>query len=453
MKTRFLFTILGATTLLFGAGTAAARPLYAPVGTAFTYQGRLTDGGIPANGAYDFQFNLYEVDVGDAALTLPVYRDDVTVADGLFTVQLDFGAVFDGSTRYLEIAVRPGSSVGAYTTLTPRQELTATPYALYSAVAPWSGLTGVPAGFADGIDNGGGYDIGEGLELISNTLSVNYTPGLPTAAARSTHDHWGQTWGGAGTGLTLNGTVYGLYSYGNAAGVSGTSVYCGVVGTSSGSGQGTAACANGDIAAGVYGTTDSQSGYGVQGVNTNASVGTGVRGQGTTFGVYGLGGTGVYGESLGNDPMTDFAGFFQGQVYIDGDLAVAGNLGVSGGTKSALVDTQDFGTRALYALESPESWFEDLGTAQLANGEAVVGIEPVFAETVNLADDYHVFVTALGDCALYVDTKSPASFTVRAMGGRSCSIAFDYRIVAKRLGYEDTRLAEVNAPAMEPAGK
>jgi len=131
-------------------------------------------------------------------------------------------------------------------------------------------------------------------------------------------------------------------------------------------------------------------------------------------------------------------------VFINGSYTATGS-------KSAVVETQNYGTRALYSVESPEIWFEDFGTGQLTNGKAVITIDPVFAGTVNLADDYHVFLTPLGDCALYVGEKSHTSFTVRAMGGQTCSIAFDYRIVAKRLGYEDVRLAEVDTPpAVEP---
>ena len=102
----------------------------APVGATFTYQGRLTDGGGPANGSYDFQFKLYDAASGGAWVgTIP--KDDVTVTDGLFMVELDFGSgVFTGDARYLEIGVRPGASTGAYTTLTPRQALTPAPYAL-----------------------------------------------------------------------------------------------------------------------------------------------------------------------------------------------------------------------------------------------------------------------------------------------------------------------------------
>jgi len=118
------------------------------------------------------------------------------------------------------------------------------------------------------------------------------------------------------------------------------------------------------------------------------------------------------------------------------------------GSKSALVETADHGERLLYAMESPEVWFEDFGTASLVNGKASVLIEPIFAETVNLEVDYHVFLTPLGDCkGLYVATKTPTSFEVRELGGGTASISFDYRIVAKRRGYESTRL---EPPAVRP---
>ncbi|MFB0537257.1 MAG: tail fiber domain-containing protein [Anaerolineae bacterium] len=105
--------------------------LQAQMGTSFTYQGRLTDGGSPANGTYDFRFRLYDAASGGTQVGSTVTKGDVTVTDGLFTVQLDFGSgVFTGDARYLEIGVRPGESTGAYTPLLPRQALTPAPYAL-----------------------------------------------------------------------------------------------------------------------------------------------------------------------------------------------------------------------------------------------------------------------------------------------------------------------------------
>jgi hypothetical protein len=117
------------------------------------------------------------------------------------------------------------------------------------------------------------------------------------------------------------------------------------------------------------------------------------------------------------------------------------------GTKSAMVSTEEHGNRLLYAIESPGVWFEDFGTAALADGRAVVAIEPLFAKTVNLRVEYHVFLTPLGDCqGLYVAAKTPTSFEVRELGGGKADVSFDYRIVAKRLGYEDARLEEVVLP-------
>lgn len=102
------------------------------VGTSFTYQGRLQDAGQPANGLFDLQFRLFS----DAATTSTIYPtvslEDIPVQDGVFSVNLDFGNAYNGQTRWLSIAVRDGASVGAYDLLGSRQQLTATPYALYA---------------------------------------------------------------------------------------------------------------------------------------------------------------------------------------------------------------------------------------------------------------------------------------------------------------------------------
>ena len=146
------------------------------------------------------------------------------------------------------------------------------------------------------------------------------------------------------------------------------------------------------------------------------------------------------------DLDNDDDGFFVVYNGAGGIVLIVDEMGnlTAPGTKSAMVETDGHGPVKLYALESPENWFEDFGSARLVAGEATVTIEPVFAATVNLERDYHVFLTPLGDCALYVAEKTPTAFTVRAQGGAQCSIAFDYRIVAKRLGYEDLRLEQVN---------
>ncbi len=104
--------------------------------TAFTYQGRLSDGGSPAAGEYDFKFELYdEPNEAGVQVGSTVSKEDVKVYDGYYTVGLDFGVeVFNGESRWLEVGMRPGelADPNDYTPLTPRQELTPTPYALQS---------------------------------------------------------------------------------------------------------------------------------------------------------------------------------------------------------------------------------------------------------------------------------------------------------------------------------
>ncbi|HZR82566.1 MAG TPA: hypothetical protein VFD92_15835 [Candidatus Binatia bacterium] len=125
-------------------------------------------------------------------------------------------------------------------------------------------------------------------------------------------------------------------------------------------------------------------------------------------------------------------------------LHVVGNF-IATGTKSALVETATHGSRELYAVESTENWFEDFGNGRLEDGKTTVPIDSTFGETVNTAEPYHVFLTANGRCSLYVSGKAKEEFSVEvASGDPSC--AFDYRIVAKRRGYEDLRLAAHDRP-------
>ena len=105
------------------------------MGTAFTYQGRLSDTAGPADGLYDFRFKLYDNPdlVFAAQQGAAIDVNDLDVIDGYFTVELDFGSdVFDGSARWLEIAVQPGETndPNAFMALSPRQEVTAAPYSL-----------------------------------------------------------------------------------------------------------------------------------------------------------------------------------------------------------------------------------------------------------------------------------------------------------------------------------
>jgi trimeric autotransporter adhesin len=99
-------------------------------GTAFTYQGRLQNNGTPASGAYSLTFTLFTSSTGGSAVAGPVTNSTVVVTNGLFTAPIDFGAgVWNGATNWLEIGVETNGG-GAFTTLSPRQRVTPTPYAI-----------------------------------------------------------------------------------------------------------------------------------------------------------------------------------------------------------------------------------------------------------------------------------------------------------------------------------
>lgn len=128
MKTKCSVRIALSLLLLVFADSSFAQ------NTAFTYQGRLNDGGGPANGVFDFRFRLSSDAFGNTYVGT-VFKNGLSVSNGLFTVALDFGGgVFNGANLWLEVDVRT-NGIGAYTVLDPLQQLTSAPYALYSAAA------------------------------------------------------------------------------------------------------------------------------------------------------------------------------------------------------------------------------------------------------------------------------------------------------------------------------
>jgi hypothetical protein len=266
-----------------------------PVGTAFTYQGRLTDAGTPANGTFDLQLVLMDAAVGGSQVGPILTRDDVMVTSGLFTTPLDFGSVFTGSKRWLELAVRPGASTGAYTSLAPRQELTPSPNAVFSLTTPWAGIANKPAGFADDIDNDSGGDVTgvtAGLGLTGGAASGNATlnvsfggSGTSNQVARANHDHIGNSWQGPG-GLYLNNTDPGTPGFWNQG------LWVEAVGNQTRAVLGYATPTTGQNI-GVWGQSDSTTGFGVLGYAPSTS--------GVNYGVYGR-----------SDSPTGYAGFFEG---------------------------------------------------------------------------------------------------------------------------------------------
>jgi hypothetical protein len=148
--------------------------------TSFTFQGRLQDGGTSANGSYDFQFTLWDSLSGGAQQPQPspvtVTKTNVPVTNGVFTVQLDFGAsAFPGADRFLETGVRLNGG-GTFTILAPRQPISSTPYAIRSASASSADV----ATTATNATQLGGVDANQYVVTSDSRLS---DPRAPTAGS------------------------------------------------------------------------------------------------------------------------------------------------------------------------------------------------------------------------------------------------------------------------------
>jgi hypothetical protein len=156
-----------------------------PAGTAFTYQGQLREGGSPIDGFVDVQFKLFNDAVLGGQIGATVTQLNVDVDNGLLTVDIDFGpTAFEGSQRWLEIAVRSPAGAGSYVTLNPRQAVTAAPYSLRS-LAPWA--TGVAPFNNDIFFNTGNVGIGTDEPAVDLELSKpNATLRITSTAANGT---------------------------------------------------------------------------------------------------------------------------------------------------------------------------------------------------------------------------------------------------------------------------
>jgi len=283
-----------------------------------------------------------------------------------------------------------------------------------------------------GLIGGGSVTLGGGTTLnlnpnvtgVSGTFTGNAAPvvaGNNTGAGSA--GHLGTTvsgqptgvWGSGVIGVYGTGTNYGAIANGGNFGIAGTGKIEGVTGiNSANSSYGELGTTVNNYATGVYGTSQT---YGVFGyAPTYGVVGeatyTGVYGQGSTFGVYS-----------------------------------AGPVGTAS-TSSSLAALADNRVVELYSMASPENWFEDFGSASLKAGVAEIALDATFAQAANSDMDYHVFITPNGDCqGLYVATKSATGFEVRELQSGKSNVSFDFRIVAKRRGFEALRMEELNRDA------
>ncbi|NOT35134.1 MAG: hypothetical protein HOP12_13380 [Candidatus Eisenbacteria bacterium] len=291
-----------------------AMPCFAaPLGNSITYQGQLVRNSTPYAGNADFVFRLFNAVTGGTQVGGSLSIAALPVAAGLFTAELDFGAVFDGTAMWLDVQVKtPGE--GSYTTLTPRVKLTAAPYALRALSS-----AGVSQWVSSGPDltySTGGVGVlgasspfgGRGLYLEaydggSHIFSYNYNTN--TALPLILNSPGGSV--GVGTAPDVRTKIHAVGGtvsiWGQATGNSLVSGYqCGVYGVGL-RGSGTFAA----DAAGVIGAADF--GTGVFGVTTNS--GNGVSGQNNTTSTQGwLGGpaVGVAGRVTNS---AHFGGYFE----------------------------------------------------------------------------------------------------------------------------------------------
>ncbi len=154
-------------------------------------------------------------------------------------------------------------------------------------------------------------------------------------------------------------------------------------------------------------------------------------------------GAGVYGLGFGGGfpaGLIDFAvvGWRANNANFSGYFN--GNHVVANGTKTASVGTSK-GNQLLYVTESPEVWFEDVGTGRLVNGEAHIEMDPLFLETVVIDAEHpmHAFIQLQGDCnGVFVETGT-TGFQVRELQHGSSNAPFSYRVMAKRVHFQDHR--------------
>jgi len=251
-----------------------------PVGTAFTYQGRLTQAGEPVGGTVNLVFRLYEVPIGGSPLpgAVLVANDFPMGEDGVFTIDLDFGDLFTGASRWLEVDVNG-------TTLNPRQPIMPAPYAMVATTAAnvptkamigsYTGITGV--GTLETLDVSGKVGIGASAEpwmqmRVLNNASAHGTMGLSVETTGTSNANW-----------AMQGLSYGL----NGTGIEGANI------NSSGAGQGVYGIAGSPLGIGVHGYVSSMTGATRGGYFRVASTsGRGVHGHatassGATRGVWG----------------------------------------------------------------------------------------------------------------------------------------------------------------------
>jgi hypothetical protein len=273
-----------AALFFFAAGARAQT-------TAFTFQGRLNDNGSVANGNYDIQLKLFNTaTVGSGTqIGSTINLSAVPVTSGVFTVQADFGAnAFPGADRFLEVGVKPAGSGNPFNILNPRQPITPTPYAIHS-VSATTANSATNATNASKATNATNATTATNATQLGGQPANNYvltndarlTDARPPTPGSNNYIRNTTTLQTANFNISGDGDVGGglvAHGAGSNVGVLGSGTIAGVSGKST---NGSGVSGNSTNGSGVSGTT----------------VVTGSAAPPYLAGVYGSGGTGVYGTS------------------------------------------------------------------------------------------------------------------------------------------------------------
>lgn len=354
------FLVLGSGGAPVAHGQVVPEVHLAPaaVGTLFTYQGSLHQGDVPVNSPHEMRFILYDSDAGGSQVGATVALPDVPVVNGVFTAPIDFGSgIFTGQSLWLEVAVRPTGSAGAFTTLSPRQALTAAPYASHSA---------------------GTWSLNGNSDTESSDAFIGTTDSEPFIVKTSGIEALRVGAGGfIGIGTEIpSARLESVTPLGGAA-LMGTSTEQGVVGrvgavACEGS-FGVGGCAGDSGAAGVYGASTlgfgisgySFNSYGVAGRSINSSAVRGASDTGYGIEGYSPSGVGVHGFSNTNNAVQGFAG---ASIGVLGDSPTRGVVGTIG---RASCPGEPFGVGGCAGASG--------GTGVLGRSEAGIGVRGIGA--------------------------------------------------------------------------
>jgi hypothetical protein len=449
MKKLYLLTILS----VFLVSAAMAQ-----VPRSISYQGVLSEknGGVVTDGEHNLTLTLYPTRTG--AVQLYSKTITTTTTKGIFSVILDSipeSIPFDDQ-YYL------GISVDGSTELKPRTPLTASPYALskggINSIAcsdgsitvtndkgptvnigigsvKWAKVTGAPDTYPPSGKAGGDLD---GTYPNPTLDLTGVTPGTYPLAT-ITVDSKGRITNAVKGVITnpLQLPYYGVDTSETVFHIENNGINPKAVAIKATADVNTLQWQNPIGMSAIFAENNN---HAIDSVNRNTIGGNGIMGY-ARVGVYGKsnnsqGGAGIYGEGGGaNSP----AGAFTGNVVVNGNFTVNGN-------KAATVKMKSGEMRQLYVEESPETWFADYGTATLVNGRAKVALDNMFLETIMINDKnpMKVFIQPNGETNGVYVVKHDTYFEVIENKGGTSNASFDYRIMAKRKGYEDVRMEKVD---------